>query len=129
MTSLGSSSVSSTSSSMNDRLKLIICGSIQSCSMSANLIVIEKLTSSIECYQYHLVNREDDAGKGDEDPELWGGGDPGESVQHAEDVEEDVELVRQPEEAVRLLPDQRVREQEDDAHHGVKHYAWGNKYI
>ena len=45
-------------------------------------------------------------------------------MQHAEDVEEDVELVREPEEAVRLLPDQRVREQEDDAHHGVKHYAW-----
>ena len=32
--------------------------------------------------------------------------------------------MREPEEAVGLLADERVREQEYDAHHGVQHNAW-----
>ena len=69
----------------------------------------------------HLVNCEDNTRKGEEYPKLGRGCDPREAVQHAEDVEEDVELMREPEEAVGLLADDRVREQEDNAHHGVQH--------
>ena len=74
------------------------------------------------CY-FHLVACEYHSRKGEEHPELWRSGDPREAVQHAQDVEEDVKLMREPEEAVGLLADDRVREQEDYADHGVKHDA------
>ena len=48
---------------------------------------------------------------------------PGQPVQEAEDVEEDVELVYAPEVVVCLLPDRRVREDEHGAHDGEQRDA------
>ena len=125
MTSLGNSSVSKTSNSMNDRLKLMICGWAASrLSHQSSFVDGSKRFElcKVICY-FHLVACEYHSRKGEEHPELWRSGDPREAVQHAQDVEEDVELMREPEEAVGLLADDRVREQEDYADHGVKHDA------
>ena len=48
---------------------------------------------------------------------------PGQPVQEAEYVEEDVELVNAPEVVVGLLPDRRVREDEHGAHDGEQRDA------
>ena len=48
---------------------------------------------------------------------------PGQPVQEAENVEEDVELVYAPEVVVGLLPDRRVREDEHGAHDGEQRDA------
>ena len=48
---------------------------------------------------------------------------PGQPVQEAENVEEDVELVDAPEVVVGLLPDRRVREDEHGAHDGEQRDA------
>ena len=61
----------------------------------------------------HLVQGEHEAGHEEEDPELGRGGDARQAVHQAQQVQEHVELVAQPEEPVGSLPDGRQGEDED----------------
>ena len=68
----------------------------------------------------YLVQQVDDAGEHEEHPELWRRRDPGQAMHQTEHVQEDVELVGEPEEPVGLLPDEREGEDEDDDHEAVE---------
>nr|CAD7199333.1 unnamed protein product [Timema douglasi] len=59
----------------------------------------------------------DDAWSDKEEPEPRRSGETRQSMDQAQDVEHYIELVRRPEEPVRLLPDHGVREHEYDDHH------------
>ena len=71
----------------------------------------------------HLVQGVHDPGHHEEHPELGRGGDPSQAVDEAEQVQEHVQLVTQPEEAVGALSDGGGGEDEHDDHDAVERHS------